>query len=416
MIIRTLTLVAVLASSSFAADRRVPTTDRGVDVVTLTDGERILGAIAARDEAGNVTIAVRRVWLEEHHRERADDLLAAAERERKAAHERRLERIAEWRESRADRPGLARFLDTEVARLRKEFEEADDDPEAKPSEFVLVPLAADEIRRVYVQPVPRRRVALLAWRERLEDVEERSADALARDLKRQNVAMPEGVIDLSDRFPPNAATGDDEATWAARVALVEYQYVQPLDFQGTGNVLIRTTGRDEEPGLEEVLAAFVKPAATVNLLDLLDPPKGAPRQPAATKPALDTAIKEAEARGLTGFRVTRVEPDLVGNRARVETSFVAKLPTGWTTVWRKEVTADATRVRPELEERIAEDERVGKLLTTIRTLGVGGDEAVTKAIRFGAATMAAQEAANDAFFEFTESAGESLDARWPATP
>lgn len=422
MIVRLLLVLATLGSTGWAAQRRVPTTELGVDVLTLTDGDRVLGSVTGEARDGTVTIAVRRAWLKENLPERHDELLEAAERERRAAHDRRIARITAWRNERLDHAGISRFLETQTRKLEAAFAtddegdgEADDDIEpTMESEFVLLSFAKDELRRTYVQPPSRRVIAALAWRERLRNVESRSVDSLGRELRRGNVAMPGQPVDLSDRLPRVSAADEDGDAWAARVAVVEYQYVESLDYQGTGDVLVRTTGRDEQPGLEEVLAEFAKPVQGLNILDLVDPPRGGPKPGTTRKaPSYEKAIAEAEKRGLKGFRVTTVEPNLLGKRTVVETRFVAKLPAGWRTIWRNTSTADASKARPELEERIAEDERVGQLLKTVGALGLGGDGAMTTAVRFGAATMAAQEEANDAFYEFTESVGGSLDAPIP---
>lgn len=411
----------LLGQRTAAAPVRVGTTQRAVDVVTTNDGDRLLGIVTARDKRV-VIMAIRRVWLEETLPERYERLREVETRDRRKRETEVLARIAEWRGKRAEHRALATFLDEESARLRKAFAEPDD--ESPLSEFVLVRLPTDDVRRVYVQTSGRRRAGLLAYRERLENVEDRAADALVRELRRRNVAVPAGPIDLSARLPKAEPTHPD--VWEARVAAIEYEYVERLDFQGTGNVLVRTSGREAAPiGLEEVLSAFTKKAQPLNLLDLVDPPKGAP---AAANTALGpkpnpeqfrSAIEEAEKRDLTGFRVTRVDPQLERMRVVVQTMFVAKVPqsnagqTEWRVVWQHDESLDASQPRPELEERIAEDERVGRIFETIRALGVGGDAQLKTALRFGAATMAAQSAADDAFFEFIRAATATLDAEWP---
>ncbi|MDA0816349.1 MAG: hypothetical protein O2946_02155, partial [Planctomycetota bacterium] len=85
----------------------------------------------------------------------------------------------------------------------------------------------------------------------------------------------------------------------------------------------------------------------------------------------------------------------------VESAFEVPLADGsWGTVWRGRQQIDATQPRPGLEERIAADPRVGQAINAIKVLGVVDEQAMAEAIRFGAATMEAQEAIDRQFAAF----------------
>jgi hypothetical protein len=94
----------------------------------------------------------------------------------------------------------------------------------------------------------------------------------------------------------------------------------------------------------------------------------------------------------------------------VESAFEVRLEDGsWATVWRAGERIDATRPREALEERIAADPRVGQAINAIKVLGVVDDEAMTEAIRFGAATMEAQELIDRQFAAFRSDHTLQLD-------
>jgi hypothetical protein len=99
----------------------------------------------------------------------------------------------------------------------------------------------------------------------------------------------------------------------------------------------------------------------------------------------------------------------------VQSVFVARINTGpqaqsnWETIWSHRETADATKPRAETEVRIANDPQVKQALDAVKKLGLGAEDQIQQAIRFGAATMAAQQTADSRFFEFRDRHLKHLD-------
>src|SRR5262249_26288094 len=155
-----------------------------------------------------------------------------------------------------------------------------------------------------------------------------------------------------DSLPPRR---QNEAAWAARRAIVEYRFRKPLDFQGTGDVVVRTGDAPKAADLGQMIDGILKSVGGDALGGLAEPPAtGPPRKPPRTGgPAnkwLTAASQTAEADGVDGFRVTRVNQDLAAKRAAVETLFVARLPDGqWRTIWQRTESADASKPRPDVE-------------------------------------------------------------------
>jgi hypothetical protein len=264
-----------------------------------------------------------------------------------------------------------------------------------------------------VQQTPQRRqIALAAWRERLADVETRPATSLVQELKKKNVEPTADSDVLLDLLPPRR---ENDTAWAARRAIVEYRFRKPLDFQGSGDVVIRSGERLKAADAGKMFSDLLKSFGGDPVSALLDPPGAAPpKKKAGGTPTgekwLDSAVKLAGEEDVAGFRVTRVEQDLAQKRVNVETRFIARLPDGsWKTVWGQKESADASKPRGDAEQQIMQDPQVRAALEVVRSLGVGGDDQIRLAVRFGAATMEAQKQADSRFFEFRDHYLQRLD-------
>lgn len=93
------------------------------------------------------------------------------------------------------------------------------------------------------------------------------------------------------------------------------------------------------------------------------------------------------------------------------------MPNGdWEVVWSHREAQDATKPRADVEAKIAADPQVKQVLDAVKSFGFGADDQIRQAIRFGAATMAAQQAADARFFEFRDRYLKQLDSPpliWP---
>jgi hypothetical protein len=386
--------VAVAFTSHRSAAARTPRIELKrlcVDCVTIVKGPRLLGAIVERDAQGTLIVAVQRQWLKQtapafyrdHHQREIDELRDGAAR--------LPQRIRQWQARRAKDQALQRFLTSELARIEKRSKETRKPAGTLDSQFVLLTVPAKRVRFVYIQRAQHRQIAAMAWREKLADVESRSAFDLLRELKAKDADVQDSPIDLSGRFP---ALPDDDRQWAARQALIEYDYRQRLDFQGTGEVLFRTDNEEAVPDLPRLLSEMFRSQLNDQLADLLG--QGKPSR----KREFDMAKKTAEQQDVRGFRVTRVEHNLAVNRVTVESHFLVRLPDGsWKTIWKQTQTVDATKNRANLEDRINADPRVKQALKLVEAVAGNAANAGT-ALKFAAATMEAQQHADDQFVEF----------------
>lgn len=393
-----------IARADSGAPRRNPGAAKGnlaVDQVTLKHGPQLRGSVFNRSLEGEVTVAIRREWLQATHptfyKARHGDELV----ERRAALERLRDRIDQWRRNRADDSRLEFFLKKEAERTEKAIAASLTDNDDL-SEFMLLTFAKADVDSVRVAPAEWKHVAGVAWQEGLPDVETVAQGSLSKELEKMNIDPERVRVDLSDRL---SIRPQSDAEWAARQALVEYQYRKPLDFQGTGELVVRTGEGEKAPPIGDLLAKILQSQVAEQLADLLgEPGKSKPKSQSDTGDWLKSATKTAEAEQVVGFRVTRVRPDAGLRQVWVETRFVARLAQGsWETVWKHTETLDASKPGKELVDRIANDPQIKQILELTKAAGLGaGDETLQTALKFGAATMQAQEAANARFSEFRD--------------
>lgn len=404
MLIRAIALVALgclpVQSALLAAEPAPALAELGVDQVTLKRGPKLLGTVFDRSKDGTLTVAVSRAWLKRAQPKYYDTSAAEAAVERHAALEQLRDRLAEWSERRADDAKLSFFLKKQTERVEQALKVQPDAAPPDDADFLLLSLTASQVERVFIQPPSRKHIAIVAWREGLTDVETRSAKSLGKELQKRGIDPAREQVDLSDRL---SVRRQSDTEWAARQALVEYELRKPIDFQGTGELVVRTGEGAKPAGAGELLMGVLKGQIAGQLSELLPDSAGAKAR-ADSEVWLKSAAKSAEQDDACGFRVTRVAPDVTGGRATVETRFVVRTPAGnWETVWRHTETVDAARADKDRIERIARDPQIKQVMELIKTVGLGDGEAqLQSALRYGAATMQAQEAADTLFIEFRD--------------
>ena len=137
-------------------------------------------------------LAVRRGWLEQQDPGQlkkidADNLVSVPRAWRQL-----LERLDRWQKTLTDEDNLLRAaLLAERERVRGLLASLEKENTLPKTDFVLVVVADNTVRKVMIQPLLRKRVVLAAWAEGLADVEFRSTRDLEGELKRGKVAVAE---------------------------------------------------------------------------------------------------------------------------------------------------------------------------------------------------------------------------------
>lgn len=373
-----------------------------VDIALVKGGVELRGAVLSRDET-ELRMAVQRSWLTAKHPELAKQIDEDAASKQAASRDELKERIEAWKTERAADARLVAVLNRELARLGKAA-----GPAGVPdSQFVVVTTPADRVRRVFTAPAASRQVAMAAWSERIERVEDTALTPLKAAVEKKNPDWQATQVDLSDRLPTGQPQTADE--WAARQAIFEFEYRERLDFQGTGNMVVRVGEGVAKPDLKSLFAQTAADAIQGELGGLgLDLGLDLAAKPKTESNWQTTAIEQAKSLKVKGFRVTRV-PKITGSGpATVTTSFFARLSDGnYRVIWSNETTTDPTTIQPEALDRLQQDPQVQEIQKIASALSLGND--ATTAIRFGAAVQASLDGSENRFFEFRQRYNTSLD-------
>jgi len=379
-----------------------------VDRVTHPSGTELRGLLYGKTPGGELWFVCRRAWL----RAAAPELAVVLEKEQ---NDREwdlrvalLKRLAAWRKGfpgeGPDSP-LGSYIDEQITLMDPGLGE--EGPAGK-GRFVLIRLPAAQSRRLVSAPFQARKLLLVAWRENVDNAETLSAKELDRLLKKDGIAWDREEVDFQEKMPGMPV--ESETDWELRQAFMAYNLGPKLRLQGMGDMVLEA-GPLGAGGLEKLLGQIGPDIFSKALGDLLG---GAPGQPAEGKKGVEQARRVAEGKGLSQFRLTRMQPDTQTLRVVVDDQLQARLPRqGWTVIYRHTINADASIPRPGLEGVIAKDPQVGPLLEKFRQFGLG--DKLDMAVRFGAATMAAQEAGEANFQNFLRKAGRRVDGpplRW----
>ncbi len=371
-------LAWLLASMSFAHAA-------GTDVIRLTDGDAIHGRVVRQDPDGSLLVITRRGWLTR----RLPKLAASAmEAERTRTRQALLDIVIRLDALLAAPPAPAAaplrfFLTGERSRIRERL--AADPVTDYP--FLWLSLPAKRMRELRPADPEWQRLVQWGWHEQIADCETLSQRRLTDLLHQRGIDPSQQPPALIEQIPP-LPQGEDE--WRARMALLEDTFGKPVRFQGTSSLLIRT---DEEPGVEVILP-MLRASIDRSFTDLLAEVVPGGGAPAAARKNSDAWLAPARSSvaNIGHFLATRVDTDPATNRVEVESVFEVRLADAtWTRLWTDTVQIDATQPRPDLEARVQEDPRVQQLLATVRALGIADEQLLRTVIRFGAATMDAQE-------------------------
>lgn len=404
-----LRLIAVVVlspvSSGEAQSRKVEISKRCVDQIDQRSGPTLYGAILARSADGTLTMAVQREWLREKSKSFYAKQTATEAEDSINALATLRDRIDEWLKATTQPINLVRYLREQREKVDRKLVETRQNPAAPNSQFVILEIPAKNVQKWYAQPAQNRQLALAAWKLNLENVETKSAEDLADELQEHKVDLAQLDLDLSDRLPVRP---DGEEEWAARRAIVEHHFWGSLEFQGTTGFLVEASAGADQPELMELLPKIFNQELTRQLGDLLGSEGGVLTQ---KSDPITEATKTADNKNVSTVVITRLEQSLTEKRVSVEKLFLAKMPDGtWERVWRTVTTADASMQRKAIEDELANHEQIKPIRDAVKALGLpGGDENLTIAIRFGAATMEAQKTSEESFEAFVKRYVQELD-------
>lgn len=389
-----------------AQSRRAGPERFAVDILTLKSREQFRGAMLGRESDGQIQFAVQRDWLK-RSLPKVFESATASElmRDREAAatlHS----RITAWINEQPE-PGVLRaFLELEAERAQSALTALSAvPPTAKPSQFLLLKFPEARVSSLIVQPAKNRTVAMFAWREQLQDVERKELPELQKELAALDVDTSVPPV-LHDRLPLHSQSAEE---WAARRGIIEFQFGNRLEYQSFGDSFFESGQGAKQVDWKQILPQLIQQQVKSQFAELLDEPRQ--QRPKTSREApLKAITAAAEEKGRRSFRLTQLELDVVAGKVTVKTSFMAQMPNReWRAIWQNSITEDASKERADLEGRIATDPQIKELKETLSLVGLGIDREFTRALRTGAATMAAIQTANSEFQAFQDAFVRHLD-------
>lgn len=398
----------LLCNTASAQQPTVPTKRLGVDSIRLQGsdsqsnpnyaGKRLLGFIIARDQQASIQLAVGRQWLQTTFPQLAESKQTRERKLREEAKRVLVERIGQWMQHRKEDGPLLAYLEDQLSTLKTEKEE----PAPK---FFVFSLAKDQVKSVTMASPENRHVAGIAFQNDLENVTNRSAVSLRKELESRGVDVKKSQVDLSRELPADVEPLD---RWRVRQALVEYSYRLPLEYQGTGDKFYKS-GSDTNPMqvANDLLGAGSGSIAQLGAeLGLPEFKQLAGSQKSWWK---DTC-KSAEADGFRGVLIKRLETKPLSARASVSVHFFALLKPGqWTEVFRHSKSCNLADVTEEQLQRLRQDPQVQNIEKLTKSLGLSLDGKLDQAFRMGAATQTALSWASASFEHFLSKHLDRLD-------
>lgn len=384
--------------TSFGQEKPAVPRDLPVDRIAV-DGGELRGLVYGVSARGEVWFACRKVWLKKAYPELAARLEKEQEEREWDLRTDYIRRLAQWDKSLESSPEnrpLKDFIDQEISRMDPGL---GTEKPASRGPFILVKLDAAQARKLVRAKPEHLRLALTGWKEEVEKLEEQPAAATIAELKKDGIQWDKESPDFSSRMPGMPV--ETESDWELRKAFLGFARGRQLRFQGTGETIFETpegggAGAGAGLGLDQILGKLGPGILNGALGELLGE-AGQGRQD--NQRAAVEAAKVADQKKIRQFRLTRVQPDLVRRLVVVEDTLHAKLPgpngLAWKQIHREEIQADAAIARPQTEARIQQDPRAGPMLAQLRQVGLG--EKLDEAVRFGAATLEAQQQAEAGF-------------------
>lgn len=363
---------------------------RAVDYVSVTGRAPLFGIVLEHNPRSHTLVAVQRDYLRQNSPKDYSIYRKQEVAREKANHETLLKRLRAWRTERANDADLMEFLDEQLAKLQKVKLEAAAESD---KQFILIQLERKRVRTVR-QQLKRRTTLWVAYRERLANIETRSAEALVEELRKKEVAVPKKPVNLSDRVPPR---GDDKFQWAARQAIIEQLYRKPVKMQGTPTMLLRT-GNGGQPINAEAIMAKMMEERMSSLINQLTEPNAQPQK--SKSKWFQQAVAEAKKTDSRAAYVTLVIPDPTMQQVVVEAYLIGRMPDRtWRVVWKNQQKLKPEE-RADVEADLMENEQIAGVLNALK--GLGKEDAVRKAVRFGAGTQEALRKVEAAYVEWRD--------------
>jgi hypothetical protein len=374
-----------------------------VDVVSVRGVGRIHGIVLEQTQ-NDVSIVVRRKWLEETHPAFFKQHLDTETKTISERGEKVKLRIAQWRSELKGEDDLAisEFLDDNEKMLQ-----LDKPLDLSQLAFTIVTIDDESRRRVYSQSKDRHRLAGIGWSENVEGLETMNAKVLKRKLVDRKIDIENYQLRLGNQMPPIV---ESDEKWAARKALIEFALLPRLEYQGVGDSYFRR-GANESP-LQALQQMMMQGGRSFSQLDQLGKELGLPEfQDRRTKSEkqswLKRMVKTAEKEGRLSFSVSKLKQ---GTTVSVSTTLYFKAADElWYPLKEFSTSEKLSDQNSDDVDQLMQDPQVAKIAELSKQFGLGKQGLLEEAVRSGVATKKALAKSMSDLDEFVDRYSYEID-------
>ncbi|NBR06134.1 MAG: hypothetical protein EBT92_10225 [Planctomycetes bacterium] len=398
-VLQLLILILLITSGSAVAEQQKKNAAVSkvtpVEIVVLKKGTELKGLTLGKTKSGNLVFAVQRSWLKKALPDQFEMFINNEKETSFAIQQDISKRMKLWIEE-SEKANKSKAWINYLQDEQKILQEKN----PQNQQIYLFEIKPADVKKYSpVQPVVKQ-LLMVAWQERLADVENKTAGELSLELLQSKIDWQKEKIYLADRLPPMRV--EDELDWSIRKALFAYKSQEGIHLQGTGDFLI-----DKNDNKGNGFAGIFQGVAQSILGDAMKE-LGLVQNLAKQASWPEQAAKIGNDKKVMALRVTRVVPELNAGKMSVEDTLLTNLPNGnWIPVWNSKLSADASQARPQAEAQIRNDPNVGAMLKQIEGFGLGNQ--LNLALRAGAATLELQAQSEVGFAEFLRMTSKRLD-------
>ncbi|NBY02968.1 MAG: hypothetical protein EBQ87_13445 [Planctomycetes bacterium] len=362
-VLQLLILILLITSGSAVAEQQKKNAAVSkvtpVEIVVLKKGTELKGLTLGKTKSGNLVFAVQRSWLKKALPDQFEMFINNEKETSFAIQQDISKRMKLWIEE-SEKANKSKAWINYLQDEQKILQEKN----PQNQQIYLFEIKPADVKKYSpVQPVVKQ-LLMVAWQERLADVENKTAGELSLELLQSKIDWQKEKIYLADRLPPMRV--EDELDWSIRKALFAYKSQEGIHLQGTGDFLI-----DKNDNKGNGFAGIFQGVAQSILGDAMKE-LGLVQNLAKQASWPEQAAKIGNDKKVMALRVTRVVPELNAGKMSVEDTLLTNLPNGnWIPVWNSKLSADASQARPQAEAQIRNDPNVGAMLKQIRGLALG---------------------------------------------
>lgn len=383
-----------------------------VDTVSVRKLGRLYG-IVLEENAGTVSIVVRRNWLEKSFPEFAKEHFAKEEKTIASDRDKLKQRLDAWQSEyeNDDRKVIDDFVDENVKMLR-----LDEPVDLSKLQFTIVNLDRKLVRRTFTQGQDRHLLAGIGWSENIDDVETTNANILKRRIEAQKIDIANYDLTLGSQIPMSLES--DEA-WESRKSLIEFGLLSRVEYQGSNGLFLRR-GADLEAG--DALKSILRGGGLAGLggvggfshIDRLGKELGLPEfqdrnlgrqsdENAWMKPMIEAAEKEKR-------RCFSVAKMTQGKNVTVEMQLFHKVANDrWVPLVTFSNSESVAQQSTDDINVVAQDPNVTRVVEMMKKLGISDTSMLEMALKSGSATKKALSRSMTGLDEFVEQYSFEID-------